>query len=249
MMMLLLAAVAATGLCWSTAASYGPDSGELWPSSSQHGAPSAAAGCMELSNAFGSHMVLQRGPEAAVVYGSVCGKLAGAKSVSVTLDGGAPTTATIAPGATAWSVKLPPTPASHTPHTLKVHGGSFEATLSDVLFGDSVLCSGQSNMCFSLNQMTGATAEIELAGTPKYRSIRLMTVTPTHSPQPNADLSIMQNWSVADSASVGGGAANKSFSYFSAACWVQGRHLFDRLGGAVPIGLTTSAFGGTQIHA
>jgi hypothetical protein len=30
---------------------------------------------------------------------------------------------------------------------------------------------------------------------------------------------------------------------------VQGRHLFDRLGGAVPIGLTTSAFGGTQIHA
>jgi hypothetical protein len=136
-------------------------------------------------------------------------------------------------------------------------------------------------MCFSLNQMTGATAEIQLANTPKYRSIRLMTVTPTHSPVPNADLSIMQNWSVADSNSVGGGAANKSFrythtsvictirhplpsqtrltsgcrwscaacSYFSAACWVQGRHLFDRLGGSVPIGLTTSAFGGTQIHA
>ena len=135
-------------------------------------------------------------------------------------------------------------------------------------------------MCFSLNQMTGASAEIELANTPKYRSIRLMTVTPTTSPQPNLDLSIMQNWSVADSESVGGGPANKSFrcasaqclqislatalyflqmnglaivlgvcSYFSAACWVQGRHLFDRLGGKVPIGLTTSAFGGTRIHS
>jgi hypothetical protein len=35
----------------------------------------------------------------------------------------------------------------------------------------------------------------------------------------------------------------------SAACWLQGRHLFDRLGGKVPIGLTTSAFGGTRVHA
>ena len=80
-------------------------------------------------------------------------------------------------------------------------------------FGVSV---PQSNMCFSLNQMTGATAEIQLADTPKYRSIRLMTVTPTHSSVPNADLSIMQNWSVADSASVGGGVANKSFRYSDA---------------------------------
>ena len=274
-----------------SASALGSDSHELWADAPPTAAAAAAAGppCMELSNAFGDHMVLQREPESAVVYGSVCGKLAGAKTVSVAIDGGAPTTARIAPGATTWEVKLPPTAASLKPHTLKISGGTYTTTLTDVLFGDSILCSGQSNMCFSLNQMTGATAEIELAGTKKYcelqykcqlsfrtidngefsfknddfllkngrsfcnsryESIRLMTVTPTTQKTPQANLpKLMQNWSVANSESVGGGAANKSFSYFSAACWVQGRHLFDRLGGEVPIGLTTSAFGGTRVHA
>lgn len=127
----------------AAAAAFGPDSHELWSLGDARPPPPAVPRCMELSNAFGSHMVLQRAPESAVVYGSVCGKLAGAKSVSVTIDSGSPTTATIAPGATTWSVKLPPTPASLTPHTLKIQSGAFEATLSDVLFGDSVLCSGQ----------------------------------------------------------------------------------------------------------
>lgn len=53
-----------------------------------------------------------------------------------------------------------------------------------------------------------------------------MTVTPTHADTPQANLpKIMQNWSVANSESVGGGAGNKSFSYFSAACWLQVRLL------------------------
>ena len=56
-----------------------------------HGAASAAVAptCNELSTSLGSHMVLQRAPEHAVVFGSVCGKLAGAKSVSVVIDGAA----------------------------------------------------------------------------------------------------------------------------------------------------------------
>ena len=58
----------------------------------------------------------------------------------------------------------------------------------------------------------------------------------------------MQKWSIADSSTVGGGVANASFSYFSAACWLQGRHLFDKLGGQVPLGLLTSAVGGTRVH-
>ena len=91
------------------------------------------------------------------------------------------------------------------------------------------------------------TAEIQLAGTKKYESIRLrlMTVSPTNRDTLQTNLAgIMQNWSVANSESVGGGIANKSFSYFCTVCWLQGRHRFDRLGGKVPIGLTTSAYGG-----
>jgi sialate O-acetylesterase len=105
------------------------------------------------------------------------------------------------------------------------------------------------SVCFSTNMMTGATAEIALANEVRYKSIRLFTVKPTYDAKaPHPDVSVSQNWSVADSASVGGGAANLSFSYFSAACWVQGRHLFDKLGGQVPLGLMTSAVGGTRIH-
>jgi sialate O-acetylesterase len=104
-------------------------------------------------------------------------------------------------------------------------------------------------MCFSLNQMTGGHDEIALANDPRFRNIRLFTATPTYdASQKHSDVTVMQPWAVANSTSVGGGPANKSFSYFSAACWVQGRHLFDKLGGQVPVGLLTSAVGGTRIH-
>jgi len=119
-----------------------------------------------------------------------------------------------------------------------------------VLFGESVLCSGQSNMCFATNQMDGAADEIALAGDAKYSSIRLVTVKPTNAKTPQADPTILQNWSIANSDSVGGGpnATRKAFTYFSAVCWLQGRHLFDRLGGKTPVGLLTSAVGGTRVH-
>ena len=95
-------------------------------------------GCHEVSTSFGDHMVLQRAPEQAVVYGSVCGRLAGASSVSVSVDGGPPTTTTLAPGARSWQVQLPAQAGGLTPHTILVKGGgtagpaAFLATLADV---------------------------------------------------------------------------------------------------------------------
>eukprot|EP01051_Picozoa_sp_SAG22_P006814 SAG22_NODE_460_length_10218_cov_5.663109_3_plen_464_part_00 len=106
-------------------------------------------------------------------------------------------------------------------------------------------------MCFATNQMTGAKDEIALAADPKYQSVRLFTISPTNSPVPAADPKVMQTWVSANSTTVGGGATpadRKAFTYFSAVCWLQGRHLFDELGGQVPVGLLTSAVGGTRIH-
>ena len=218
----------------------------LWPRATplDMGAPA----CHEVSASIGSHMVMQRAPESARVFGSVCGGLAGASTVSVALDGGPPITVSIAAGATSWSVSLPPQSASLVPHTLRVQGGaSFVETIDDVLFGDVILCSGQSNMVFSTNMMTGARDEIALANASRFRAIRLFTVAPRRASAPAADPAVLQPWQVANSESVGGGGA-KPFSYFSAVCWLQGRHLFDRLGGSVPLGLITSAVGGTRIH-
>jgi sialate O-acetylesterase len=210
--------------------------------------PPPSPSCHEVSTSIGSHMVLQRAPQSAVIYGSVCGKLAGATQVSVSVDGGPPTSAPVSSGSKSWSVSLPPQPGGLKPHQITIRGGSLSLTLTDLLFGDVILCSGQSNMVFSTNQMTGASAEIALADEPRFRSIRLFTVAPTHDSSPHRDVTVMQPWSVANSSSVGGLPANKSFSYFSAACWLQGRHLFDRLQGQVPLGLLTSAVGGTRVH-
>ena len=105
--------------------------------------PAPTPNCNEISTSLGSHMVLQRAPESAVVYGSVCGKLAGATEVSVSIDDGPPTSAVITSGSTSWTVSLPPQPGGLTPHTVSVWGGSLNVTLVDVLFGDVILCSGQ----------------------------------------------------------------------------------------------------------
>ena len=113
------------------------------PSTPQTLAPAPAATCNEVSTSLGSHMVLQRSPESAVIYGSICGKLNGAKNISVTVDGGEPTVVSIAPGSRSWEVKLPPQVGGLKSHAIKISGGSFTRTLEDVLFGDVILCSGQ----------------------------------------------------------------------------------------------------------
>ena len=62
------------------------------------GAEGAAALLVQLTDSLSASQLpslLQRAPASAVVYGSVCGRLAGAQSVSVSVDGGAPTTAAI----------------------------------------------------------------------------------------------------------------------------------------------------------
>eukprot|EP01051_Picozoa_sp_SAG22_P006815 SAG22_NODE_460_length_10218_cov_5.663109_4_plen_239_part_00 len=106
-------------------------------------APPGPPSCNEVSLAIGAHMVLQRAPERAVIYGTVCGKLKGATKVSVSVDGGAAVSVAIAAGASSWKVALEPVEGSLKPHTVRVTGGTLDTTLTDILFGDVVLCSGR----------------------------------------------------------------------------------------------------------
>ncbi|KAL3892624.1 MAG: hypothetical protein SGPRY_014949 [Prymnesium sp.] len=194
-----------------------------------------------LSRTLGSHMVLQRAPQRAVVWGFA---QAGTK-VATTLDGQHQLT-TLAGADGIWRQLLPAMPASVKSHRLDfVSSAGERASMEDVLFGDVYLCGGQSNMQFSAAGMENATEEIARAN--KYPLIRLFTVgQKTKSREPLSDLqTVEEGWSVASAKAVGNG----TFTYFSAVCWVFGREVFDALDGEVPIGLISNNWGGTPVES
>ena len=103
-----------------------------------------------LSNALGSHMVLQR-DTSALIYGFAAPGVA----VNTSMYGG-PAAArfelqTIADGDGVWRQRLPAQPASRVDGTdswgfnITSDVGD-SASMVDVLFGDVAMCSGQSNM-------------------------------------------------------------------------------------------------------
>jgi sialate O-acetylesterase len=111
--------------------------------------------------------------------------------------------------------------------------------LHDVLFGDVWICSGQSNMAFSVSGMYNAS--IEIANASKYPKVRLFTAARNQSDTPQEELlAIWLNWSVASATSVGS-------PYASAVCWLYGRMIHAELGGR-PIGLVHTSWGGTPIE-
>lgn len=174
-------------------------------------------------------MVFQRDSVNAV-WGS---GLVGAK-VTVTVAGGAgfeSVSTEVAANAT-WRVLLSPRPAVVEASNITItSSGGQRVVLANVLFGDTYLCGGQSNMVFDLNSAFNNTAEV--AAATSFPWIRIMTY-----PE--------QSWQVASSKTVVG--PNEPFSYFSAVCWFFGRDLALRLGPSVPIGLVSSNVGGTGVQ-
>jgi sialate O-acetylesterase len=112
-------------------------------------------------------------------------------------------------------------------------------TLDDVLFGDVWICSGQSNMQFSVRGMFNSSIEIENAN--KYPKIRLFTAADAQAGTPQEEIiTIGMQWSVASNNTVANG-------YTSAVCWLYGRMIQEGLGGR-PIGLIHTSWGGTYIE-
>ena len=105
-----------------------------------------------ISNTFGSHMVLQRAPKAATIWGhAAAASTAGAAvTVTVTVTFNGVRSAEIFPDASgAWRHTLPPTSADSTGRTITVETSVGQmATLTDVAFGDVYIAGGQSNVSF-----------------------------------------------------------------------------------------------------
>jgi len=197
---------------------------------------------LRLPNAISSNMVLQRAPLAPRLWGFANKS----ELITVAFDDHSASTQPDSEGH--WIVDLPVQQAS-TGKTISITSSSGESkTLLNVAFGDVYLCSGQSNMEFSTNDVFNASDEI--ADSINYPNLRFYTIkdTAADSPQFDGVSKADYQWGVSspDSFVPAGG---QGFSYFSATCYFFGRELYKALGSDVPIGLVASDWGGQRVEA
>ena len=131
-----------------------------------------------------------------------------------------------------WKVFLPPFPAGG-PYEIQVKGTD-EIKISDVMFGDVWVASGQSNMEFALKNAKNAQAEIKGADLPE---IRLFYVPKRAAQTPKKDLDGGQ-WQLCSPATA---------ASFSAVAYFFGKELNKDL--HVPVGLINCNWGGTPAEA
>ncbi|XP_033119694.1 sialate O-acetylesterase-like isoform X1 [Anneissia japonica] len=201
---------------------------------------------LQLASYFNDHMVLQMAPMQATIWG-YAEELA---LIRVTLD--EKNYSVSSSFYRTWSVVFDPVPAGG-PYTISIESigesgnvGPPKAQLSDVLFGDVWICSGQSNMELTVPLVINATEE--LARSYEYPEIRIFSVKKDVSNVPLDDIkSAYVNWSLPNPDTLGQGKPGRGYWYFSAVCWFYGRDLYNHFG--YPIGLISSNWGGTPVEA
>ena len=130
-----------------------------------------------------------------------------------------------------WRTTLKATPAGG-PYKIEISGEN-AIELTDVLFGEVWVCSGQSNMAWSVNTSNNSQEEIAAA---HYPNIRLFHIPQRSSGLPVADVHAEWRPTTPD-----------SVRHFSAVAYYFGRHVHKELD--IPIGLINAAWGGTRIEA
>jgi sialate O-acetylesterase len=181
---------------------------------------------VKLPAIFGDNMVLQQQSKAAVWGWAAAGEKVTVKGSWMWLP-----VSTKADKDGNWQVKIK-TPRAGGPYTLTIQGNN-KITLANVLSGEVWICSGQSNMQWTVGQSDNAKKEIAAA---KYPTIRLFTVSRVFTPEPQKNCT--GNWVECNPNTVGG---------FSAAGYFFGRDLHQKLN--VPVGLVDTSWGGTPAEA
>lgn len=178
-----------------------------------------------VSNLFTDHMVLQR--DVPVV---VWGNASAAEQVSIVLAGKTETTEADDDGR--WQAQLPPLSVGSGPHTLVIEASN-RIEIKDILIGEVWVCSGQSNMAFSVSAANDPDLESLSANFPK---IRIISVPQTGSQTPLDNF--QGKWEP---------VTPESVKSFSAVGYFFGRQLHQTLN--VPIGLIDTAWGGSACEA
>ena len=180
---------------------------------------------LKLPAIIGDHMVLQQ-KQANPIWGWD----APGTKVTVTFSGQTKSAEAGADGA--WRVKLDPVPVNATPQTLVI-AGTTKREIQDVLVGEVWMCSGQSNMGFTLKDDWNGDIEAAASKLPNLRLIKV----------PQVGTQDLQNdfkgeWRASNA---------ESAATFSAVGFLFGRHIHEIVG--VPVGLIDNAWGGSAAEA
>lgn len=181
---------------------------------------------LTLPDILSDHMVLQRDKPV-----RIWGTAPPDQSVTITFADQRLTARANADGH--WSTFLEPMPASTEAHTLTVRAADESYTISDVLIGEVWLCSGQSNMEWSINASDRVDEFKSGATDTSIRAFKIPHVS-EHTPQ----VDVSASWVVSSPDTVGN---------FSAVAYHFARHLSQTLD--VPVGLIDASWGGSTVEA
>ncbi|MDG2207568.1 MAG: sialate O-acetylesterase [Pirellulales bacterium] len=187
--------------------------------------PASLRADVTLPNIFADHMVFQRDQPIRVF-----GHASPGESITVTFAGESGSTEAADDGH--WRVQLPAVAADRSARTLTVEGNN-TVSFDDILVGDVWLCSGQSNMEWTLTNTARGNKEITAANYPEMRLFNVTGHTQTRLPQKNTT----GTWQRCTPKSVRG---------FSAVAYFFGRTLYRESN--VPVGLIGTNWGGTRIE-
>ena len=188
-------------------------------------APGASPSANLLGPLFVEHAVLQRDRPI-----NVWGEAAPGEAVTVTLAGVNVDARADVKGQ--WRAQFAPMAAGG-PHVLKARAGNREQSVGDVLIGDVWLCTGQSNMAWSVRASLNGRAEIAASAN---NGIRQITVPLVSDASPRAGFEKPLEWKIAGPETTGD---------FSATCYFFVRELASSQ--PVPQGLIVSAWGGSKL--
>jgi sialate O-acetylesterase len=179
---------------------------------------------VNMPTVFGNNMVLQRDRAIPVWGWADVGE-------SVTVEFAGKSATSKAKGDGSWRVDLPAQKANAEAQTLTVKGKNTIA-ITNVLVGDVWVCSGQSNMEWSVAASAQPKEEAAVANYPLIRHIKVKKV-PADQPKTHFE----GQWQV---------CAPNTVMAFTAVGYYFGRRLHKELN--VPIGLLNTSWGGTRIE-
>jgi sialate O-acetylesterase len=181
---------------------------------------------LEIPSFFGDSMVLQQHSENAIWGWADAGA-----TVELLWQGQNLKTQADADGY--WRTQLPTRAASFDTQKLRILSGPAELHISDILIGEVWLCSGQSNMQWTVSNSADAQLEKAAAHHP---ALRMITVPRMGTQIPQKDFE--GHWQR---------CTPETVSQFSAVAYYFGRQLQQSL--QVPIGLIACAYGGSAAEA